>query len=283
MKILVTGSTGQLGLELKDIFNSKSNYSVEYLDRNMLPLDQLDLIYSTLQISTPDIIIHCGAYTAVDKAESDEEMADKVNHLASAVIAKYCSENNVKLIAISTDYVFDGTSSSPLKETAAVSPINVYGKTKLAGECVIQELLKDAIIIRTSWVYSIHGSNFVKTMIRLMNERDEISVISDQIGSPTYAYDLAKAIDVIVASDTWFPGVYNFSNEGEISWFEFAQTIKEILQLNCIVRSIPSNMYPTAARRPKYSLLDKSKIKSTYNVEVHNWKESLELMLSRLN
>ncbi|WDF68960.1 dTDP-4-dehydrorhamnose reductase [Sphingobacterium oryzagri] len=282
MKILITGASGQLGSELKDAFDGDSKHEFFFLDRKQLPLDQTMLIQDVLGMYQPDLIIHAGAYTAVDKAESEPVVADQVNHLASEEIAQYCRLHDIKLIAISTDYVFDGTSASPLKEDAAVAPINVYGETKLAGELAIQKWAPHYIIIRTSWVYSTYGGNFVKTMMRLMTERDEISVIADQIGSPTYAFDLARAILQIVQSDNWVNGIYNFSNEGEISWYDFAVAIREIKGLHCKINAIPTEQYPTPAKRPKYSLLDKGKIKAEFAVVVPAWKGSLQEMLDKL-
>ncbi|WKK58412.1 dTDP-4-dehydrorhamnose reductase [Sphingobacterium sp. BN32] len=283
MKIVITGSNGQLGSELQEILKSHSDKDCVFLDRSQLPLDEPAKIGEVLANLDPDVIIHAAAYTAVDKAESEETLADTVNHLASAEIAKYAAANKVKLIAVSTDYVFDGTSSQALKEDAAVDPINVYGLSKLRGEEAIQRIEPNAIIIRTSWVYSTYGNNFVKTMIRLMTEREEISVINDQVGSPTYAYDLANAIVSIIESKDWKPGIYHYSNEGEISWFDFASAIKEIKQFGCKINAIPTTAYPTPAKRPKFSLLDKSKIKSDYNLQIPEWRASLELMISKLN
>lgn len=281
-KIIVTGINGQLGSELKDLFIFENTYEVIYLSRLELPLEKLSDIQPTLSKFSPEIIIHAAAYTAVDKAEEERELANKINHLASAEIASYCKHSNCKLIAISTDYVFDGESNLPLKESALVNPINEYGKSKLLGEKVIQEILPSSIIIRTSWVYSVHGDNFVKTMVRLMTERKEISVINDQKGSPTYARDLALAINRIIGFVEWKPGIYHFSNEGEISWYEFAVSIKRIYNLDCQIHPIPTASYPTPAKRPKYSLLDKTKIKETYKVEVPFWEDSLTQMLSQL-
>jgi dTDP-4-dehydrorhamnose reductase len=281
-KILITGGAGQLGSELRDLYQRREDLETFFVDREELALDDIDGIIDGLRNYSPDIIIHGGAYTAVDRAETEIEIADKVNHLASGEIAKYCKQYGAKLLAISTDYVFDGNSSTPLDENTAVSPINVYGETKLKGEQAIQYNLPDAIIIRTAWVYSAYGHNFVKTMIRFMDERDEISVISDQIGSPTYALDLAKAIVNIIDGQNWVRGIYHFSNEGEISWFDFAVAIKEIKNLDCIINAIPTSAYPTPARRPKFSLLDKTKIKSTFGVQVPFWKDSLKEMLAKV-
>lgn len=279
MKILVTGASGQLGSELRDMLEGKSGIETFFLDRKQLPLDQTMIIQDILGMYQPDVIIHAAAYTAVDKAESERVLADQINHLATEEIAQYCRLHECKLIAISTDYVFDGNSDRALDEDAAVDPINVYGLTKLKGEQAIQKWLPEGMIIRTSWVYSTYGNNFVKTMIRLMTERDEISVINDQIGSPTYAKDLAQAIVEIIDSAKWVGGIYNFSNEGEISWYDFAVAIKEIKALDCKINPIPTTQYPTPAKRPKFSLLDKSKIKRTFNVAVPNWRDSLKTML----
>lgn len=275
-KILVTGATGQLGSELLVLSPLYAQYEWIFADRTKVSLDTLDLLQSQLNTIKPDIIFNCGAYTAVDKAESDKEAAFTVNQLAVEVIAKFAAENNAKIIHISTDYVFDGTSSIALNEEAKTNPINIYGESKLAGEnaCIAQN--PESIVIRTSWVYSKFGNNFVKTMQRLMQERDEINVVNDQIGSPTHAADLAQAMIDIVESSKWIPGIYNYSNEGEISWFEFALAIKELGDYKCKVGGIPSSAYPTPAKRPNYSLLDKTKIKSSYNLIVPNYKESLK-------
>lgn len=279
MKILITGSNGQLGSELQDILKDHADKECYFLDRKKLPLDQTLIIQDILGMYQPDLIIHAAAYTAVDKAESEPVLADAINHLASEEIAQYCRLHGTKLIAISTDYVFDGNSDIALTEDAPVDPINAYGMTKLKGEQAILKWHAESIVIRTSWVYSDYGNNFVKTMIRLMTERDEISVINDQIGSPTYAKDLAQAIVDIIEGEDWIGGLYHYSNEGEISWYDFATAIKEIKGLDCKINPIPTTEYPTPAKRPKYSLLDKSKIKRTFKVEVPGWKESLQKML----
>lgn len=276
MKIVVTGANGQLGSELKNLLSSYSDLDVFFLDRKQLPLDQTLIIQDILSMYEPDVIIHGAAYTAVDKAESEVELADRINHLASEEIAQYCRLNGAKLLSVSTDYVFDGTSSSALSEGAAVGPINTYGLTKLNGEQAIQKWCPEAIILRTSWVYSSYGNNFVKTMLRLMSERDEISVINDQIGSPTYARDLAQAIISIVFAAKWVPGVYHYSNEGEISWYDFAVAIRDLKGLDCVIHAIPTSSYPTPAKRPSYSLLDKTKIKDIYGIEIPLWKDSLK-------
>lgn len=280
MRILITGASGQLGSELKELLLDNTQKEFYFLDRKQLPLDQISIIQQILAMYEPDLIIHAGAYTAVDKAEEDQVTADLVNHVACEEIAQYCHLHGTRLIAISTDYVFDGSSASALTETAETAPINVYGQTKLAGEKAIQKWCPDAIIIRTSWVYSTYGKNFVKTMCRLMDEREEVGVINDQIGSPTYAKDLASAIVKIVDSSEWEGGIYHYSNEGEISWYDFAVAIRDFRSFDCQVKPIPTSAYPTPARRPKYSLLDKSKIKAVFAVEVPHWEISLAKMLA---
>ncbi|KKO91198.1 dTDP-4-dehydrorhamnose reductase [Sphingobacterium sp. Ag1] len=280
MRIVITGASGQLGSELKDLLFDKPEKECYFLDRKQLPLDQIQIIQQILAMYEPDLIIHAGAYTAVDKAEEDQVTADLVNHLACEEIAQYCHLHGTGLIAISTDYVFDGTSASALTEKAETAPINVYGQTKLAGEQAIQKWCPAAIIIRTSWVYSTYGKNFVKTMCRLMDEREEVGVINDQIGSPTYAKDLALAIVKIVDSSEREGGIYHYSNEGEISWYDFAVAIRDFRSFDCQVKPIPTSAYPTPARRPKYSLLDKSKIKAVFAVEVPHWEISLAKMLA---
>ncbi|MEZ0450700.1 dTDP-4-dehydrorhamnose reductase [Sphingobacterium thalpophilum] len=278
MKIVITGASGQLGSELRELLPG-SEKECYFLDRKQLPLDQTELIQDILGMYQPDLIIHAGAYTAVDQAEDEPGLANLVNHLACEEIAQYCRLHGAKLIAVSTDYVFDGNSAVPLKEDAPTGPVNVYGQTKLAGEKAIQKWCAEAIIIRTSWVYSSFGKNFVKTMCRLMAERDEVRVINDQIGSPTYAADLAKAILKIADSPNWQAGIYHYSNEGEISWYDFAVAIRDIRSFDCKVTPIPTTAYPTPAKRPQYSLLDKAKIKAAYAVEVPDWKSSLMRML----
>ncbi|MFT5824503.1 MAG: dTDP-4-dehydrorhamnose reductase, partial [Crocinitomix sp.] len=252
-----------------------SQYEWVFAHRSQISLAKLSVLKNQLEGIQPNIILNCGAYTAVDKAETELELADIVNHDAVKVIAQYANDNQVKLIHISTDYVFDGTSSTALKEDAITNPINVYGATKRAGELAALAVNPDVLIIRTSWVYSRFGNNFVKTMQQLLKERDTLSVVKDQIGSPTYAADLAQAMMDILISDKWIPGIFNYSNEGEVSWYEFVLAIQEITEEKCEVSGIPSSSYPTPAVRPAFSLLDKSKIKDVYGVTVPDYKESL--------
>jgi dTDP-4-dehydrorhamnose reductase len=277
-KILVTGANGQLGSELAAISVNYPKCEWIFADRTIVALDDLEKLEFQLNDIHPDIIFNCGAYTAVDKAETERELAFTVNHLAVEFIAKYAFKNNAKLIHISTDYVFDGSSSVALNEEAETNPINIYGESKRAGEIACLKENPDSIIIRTSWVYSKFGNNFVKTMQRLMQERDEINVVNDQIGSPTYAADLAQAMISVLESPDWIPGIYNYSNEGEISWYDFALAVKELGGYTCKVGGIQSASYPTPAKRPEFSLLDKKKIREIYNLDVPNYKESLKKM-----
>jgi len=275
-KILVTGANGQLGSELKVLSIHYLELEWVFSDRSVLDLSDLESIPDTLDEFQPQIIINCAAYTAVDKAEIETELADVLNHQAVAVLAQWTQSNGSQLVHVSTDYVFDGNSSTALTEEAPTDPINVYGQTKLAGEQACMRENPDAIVIRTSWVYSRFGNNFVKTMSRLMQERESLNVVNDQIGSPTYAADLAQAIITIITYPHWQAGIYHFSNEGEISWYEFAEAIQALGGFDCAISGIPSSDYPTPARRPHYSLLDKSKIKNTFGVAVPEYRESLE-------
>ncbi|MBT0607947.1 dTDP-4-dehydrorhamnose reductase [Aequorivita echinoideorum] len=280
--ILVTGAHGQLGSEIRKISTNFAQFNFVFAGRDEMPLENKDAIVSFLEKTKPSCIINAGAYTAVDKAETERELADQVNHIAVGVIAKWCKLNNTKLIHISTDYVFDGNSQIPLDEAAKTAPVNWYGETKLRGEEAILEAMNDAIIIRTAWVYSEYGNNFVKTMLRLLKERDRLTVVNDQIGAPTYALDLAEAILKIVSSGKWETGIFHYSNKGKISWFDFAIAIKELAQLECEVVPVPSSQFPTAAKRPNYSLLDTSKIEKTYGVQIPFWKDSLRKCLFEL-
>lgn len=279
--ILVTGSNGQLGKELKQIADNYSQFTFVFASREDLKLHHFGLVENFFIATRPKYCINCAAYTAVDKAEAEQDMAMLVNGEAVGNLAAVCQKYQTKFVHISTDYVFDGESETPYKEEDATGPINTYGESKLLGEqlCMKED---DAIIIRTSWVYSSFGHNFVKTMMRLMNERNELNVVIDQIGSPTYAADLAKAIMEIISSGKWESGIYHYSNEGKISWFEFAQAIQEITGSKAVVHPVLTAEYPTPARRPKFSLLNKEKIKSTYSIAIPDWKESLQKCISIL-
>lgn len=281
-KILVTGANGQLGYELHKIAVGYPGFQFLFADRSELPLDQLDKIEPYLQTIRPDIIINTAAYTAVDKAEEETETANTVNHLAVKEIAKWAVSNGTKVIHISTDYVFDGNSQTPISETATTAPVNWYGSTKFKGEQALMNYLPEAIIIRTAWVYSEHGNNFVKTMLRLMKEKPQLHVVNDQIGAPTSARDLAETIMHMITYNTWTSGIYHYTNKGEISWFDFAIAIRDISGLNCDIEGVSSSQFPTVATRPKYSLLDTAKIQADYDLAIPDWRTSLETVLSEI-
>jgi len=289
MRILVTGKNGQLGQSINKLvniaintkYNPNSNEFV-FVGRKELDLNSKSNIDSYFNNSDKfDIIINCAAYTAVDKAEEEQDLANQANHLAVKQLARIAKNQQAKLIHISTDYVFDGESSKPYMETEATNPVNIYGKTKLAGEQTLKEIMPtDAIIIRTSWVYSEYGNNFVKTMLKLGKERDEINVVSDQIGSPTYATDLAEAILKIINNKNYLEKqqpteVYHYSNKGEVSWYDFAREVFKVAGIDCKVKPIATEQYPTAAKRPKNTLMDKDKIAKTFGMNITNWSNAL--------
>jgi len=276
MKVLVIGSDGQLGLEFQKI--SSSYDSLSWVFSNIKTLDLLisDSISSFLNNINPSIIINCAAYTSVDKAEAESKLAYIINYKAVDIISRWTRDNNKKLVHISTDYVFDGLSKLPLSENSITTPVNEYGRSKLKGEQVCLNNDPSSIIIRTSWLYSSFGKNFVKTMIELMKKNKSVKVVNDQIGSPTYAYDLAKVILKIIVNYKNESGLFHYSNDGEISWFDFARSIKELYNLDCKIIGLSSKEFKTLAKRPKYSLLNKSKIKTTFNLEIPNYKQSLK-------
>ncbi|OIN83984.1 dTDP-4-dehydrorhamnose reductase [Francisella sp. TX07-6608] len=297
MKILVTGSNGQLGSEIKELIDNTDqvrNDGLEFIftDSKSLDITDHNAVEKFIIDNDIKIIINCAAYTAVDKAETDFDMANNINHLAVANIATIAKKYHIRFIHISTDYVFDGENYKPYVEPDITNPQSVYGKTKLDGELAIKSIApKNAIIIRTSWVYSYYGNNFVKTMLRLGKERDSLGVIFDQVGTPTYAKDLAKAIlDIIKFGDfsvkhengSCSVEVYNFSNEGVVSWYDFAKEIMTIANIDCILNPIETIEYPTPVKRPYYSLLNKKKIKEDYNIKIPYWKDSLMDCIKRL-
>jgi dTDP-4-dehydrorhamnose reductase len=282
--VLVTGKNGQLGRELADLApNYEDQFTFAFLGRDELDISNEEQLTNVFNQLHPSFVINCGAYTAVDKAETEKEKALAINAEGVGIMAKLCKEYNAKFIHVSTDYVFNGTGTKPYEATDTTDPVNYYGFTKLEGEKLALQNNGDSIIIRTSWVYSQYGNNFVKTMIRLMKERPEIRVVSDQVGSPTYAKDLAEAIMHIIATETAGKGgIYHFSNEGVISWHEFAVGIKELKQLNSIVHPIPTTAFPTPAKRPAYSVMSKDKIVAEFGVALKDWKESLKECLDKL-
>ncbi len=275
--VLVTGSNGQLGSEIREL-SAEYTYSFFFTDRNSLDISNENAVQKFVDVNNINVIINCAAYTAVDKAEEDEVNADKINNLAVKNLANIAKERNIKLIHISTDYVFDGENFKPYVEDDITSPNGVYGKTKLDGENAMREISPlNSIVIRTSWVYSSFGANFVKTMLRLGYERDSLGVIFDQVGTPTYARDLAKTIlDILVKVKNEKVEIYNYSNEGVLSWYDFAKEIMSMAKLDCVINPIESSAYPTPAKRPHYSLLNKSKIKKEFNLSIPYWKDSLD-------
>lgn len=283
MKILVTGAGGQLSTELQGLSTNYTDYELLLLTKQQMSITEEEEVSKIITDFKPGYVINCAAYTAVDKAESDKEKAFAINGTATGLLAKYSLINNCRFIHISTDYVFDGSASSPMKEDHPVKPLNVYGESKLLGEQLAVMENPESIIIRTSWVYSSYGSNFVKTMIRLMNEREHLNVVNDQYGSPTYAADLAEAIMQIITSGKWKPGIYHYSNKGIISWFDFATEISSIIKSNCKVSGISSDLYPTPAKRPNYSVLDTSKFTQTFGIEMKQWKESLRTCINKIS
>lgn len=281
-KILITGANGQLGQALQSLASDFPNAKLIPANRTTFSVTDTQQMKAFLAIHKPDFCINCAAYTAVDKAETELELAHLINQEAVANLASLCFENNIKLIHISTDYVFDGNSETPITEEMPTAPINVYGKTKFLGEQACLEKHPNSIIIRTAWVYSEFGNNFVKTMLRLMQERNSINVINDQIGAPTYATDLAQAILTIINQKVWKSGIYHYANEGKISWYQFAQAIQEMAKLDCSVLPINTNEYPTAAQRPLFSLLNTQKIKQTFQLNIPHYKISLEKCIAAI-
>ena len=275
MKILVTGGKGQLGYEINKL-SSKNNYDWLFSDIDILDLSDLNSINVFLDKTSPDIIINCAAYTAVDNAEVDFENANTTNHKSVELIAKWSNNSNCKLIHISTDYVYDGSSLIPVKEDTQANPVNNYGKSKLLGDIACQKYNPSSIIIRTSWLYSSFGNNFVTKMINLMLHNDEIKVVNDQFGSPTFAADLAEVILQIINTNIWKPGIYHYTNLGKVSWFDFANDIKYIYGFNTRIDSISSQEYSKKIKRPKYSVLDNSKIINTFMINQVSYKISLK-------
>lgn len=284
MKILVTGANGQLGNELRNVLESEFPGHTLYTDIDDLDLTNADAVNSYVVRNEISHIVNCAAYTAVDKAEDEKLKCAAINVNAVQNIANAADAIGAKVIHISTDYVFDGTAHRPYKESDKVNPISQYGTTKRKGETALLALAPDSIIIRTSWLYSPYGNNFVKTMLRLGNELSQIKVVCDQIGTPTYAFDLARAIYNIIMSHQWVEGIFHFSNEGACSWYDFAKAIHDIAKIeNCEIKPIPTEEYPTAATRPFYSILDKTRIKATYGVNIPYWKDSLIDCITRIN
>lgn len=280
--ILVTGGNGQLANCIKSISNNLQEYNIIYSNSSDLDIsseNQVNYFFTNHKI---DWCINCAAYTAVDKAETEFLLAHKINNEGAKNLALACKKHNAKLIHISTDLVFGGNKNKPYKECDITNPINVYGQTKLDGEKQIQSNFDKYFIIRTSWLYSEFGNNFMKTMLRLASERQELSIVNDQTGTPTYAVDLAHVILKIINTNSSKYGLYHYSNNGTVSWYDFAKAIFEMNNASIITHPIPSSAFPTPAKRPHYSMLDKSKIKNTFDIEIPNWKQSLKLALTNL-
>ena len=279
--ILVTGSNGQLGKELKALADSYPGFEFSFLSKTDMPIHHFELVRHFFDTLKPDYCINAAAYTAVDKAEEEPDRAFQINGEAVGVLAAICKEHHTKFIHISTDYVFDGTGSVPYTENYPTDPVNTYGMSKLEGEKQAMRLNPETIIIRTSWLYAVHGKNFVTTMLKLMSYGNDIRVVNDQQGSPTFAGDLAAAILKIIEgakekTENWKPGIYHFSNGGKISWYDLAVAIKELTNATNNIKPISTAEYPTPAKRPAFSVLDTSKISGEFGIEIKPWKESLE-------
>ena len=275
MNILVTGANGQLGNEMRVVAAEQKQLIYHFTDVTELDICNEQAVERFVAESAIECIVNCAAYTNVNKAEEDAVLCDKLNHLAPANLARVAAKYRIGLVHVSTDYVFNGEHHVPYREDDATCPNSVYGTTKLAGEEAIRTIHPEAVIIRTAWLYSSFGNNFVKTMLRLGKEREELGVVFDQIGTPTYARDLARAIQHIIGSDV-VPGIYHYSNEGVCSWYDFTKAIFDLAGIStCCLKPLHTDEYPTLAARPHYSVLDKTKIKQTYGVEVPHWIDSL--------
>ena len=285
--VVVTGKNGQLGWELQQLASSfQDSFEFVFTDRTMLDLAVPASIAPFFEKIRPQFFINCAAYTAVDKAETEKELALIINATSVGEIASCCAKFHTKLITISTDYVFDGQGTAPYSTTTPTHPVNYYGNTKAIGEQKALENNPNTIIIRTSWVYSAHGNNFVKTMLRLMKERPEIKVVNDQEGCPTYAADLAEALikmgEASLIDKSKPGGIYHYSNYAHISWFNFAEAIRDYAGLNCEVNPIPSSSFPTPAKRPSYSVMDLKKIEDDFQITIKDWQERLKVCMLEL-
>ena len=281
MVVLVTGANGQLGQSVQFIAENYPEIDFIFCSSSDLDITKKESCQAVFDQYKPTFCINTAAYTAVDKAESEPEKAHLINVVGSKNLATACNQYNATLLHISTDFVFDGTKKSPYSEVDIPNPTGVYGQTKLEGEKAVQEICAKHYIVRTSWVYSQFGNNFLKTMLRLASEKDSLSVVNDQIGTPTNAVDLATALIAIIENSRQYPannnyGIYNFSNEGQCSWYDFAQKIFEVNNISINLQAIPTTSFPTAAKRPAYSVLDKSKIKEVFTLEINDWKNSLK-------
>ena len=282
MKILITGAYGQLGNEIKLQSKDYPGWQFVFTDVDSLDITDEEAVKQYFSANHFNFVINCAAYTAVDKAESDFDTAQKVNALAPKLLAKYSKSIGAKLIHVSTDYVFAGDAHLPYKEIDEVAPNGAYGKTKLEGEQNCRAENPETVIIRTAWLYSAFGNNFVKTMLRLGKEKEELGVVFDQVGSPTYAADLAAAILKVAGSEKFVPGIYHYSNEGVASWYDFSKAIFELTGIDCKVNPVLSENFPTPAKRPAYSVLNKSKIRDTFDLDIPYWRDSLKICIKQL-
>lgn len=280
--ILVTGGKGQLASCIQNISLDLKGYTFVFVDYDELDIIDDEAVNQFFKATKFTYVINCAAYTAVDKAESENELAKSVNELGAKYLAEACAKTSGIFIQISTDFVFDGKHSKPYMEEDLAQPVSVYGLTKLNGEKEVAKALKEHFIIRTSWLYSEYGNNFLKTMLRLASEKDTLSVVCDQVGSPTYARDLANVILKIISDKSATYGTYHYSNEGVASWYDFAKAIFDINGNELKVFPIKTEAYPTPAKRPAYSVLDKTKIKANLNIEIPNWRDSLERCIKNL-
>ncbi len=282
MNILITGCNGQLGNEMQLLARENVQHSYFFTDVEELDITDSEAVEAFVEFNAIDCIVNCAAYTAVDKAEENEELCDLLNNVAPGHLARAVGKRGGIMVQVSTDYVFDGTNHIPYTESEPTCPNSVYGRTKLAGEQNVMANCTNAMIIRTAWLYSTFGNNFVKTMIRLGKEKEALGVIFDQVGTPTYARDLAHVIYAAINKGV-VPGIYHFSNEGVISWYDFTKAIHRIAGITtCKVRPLHTEEYPTPAKRPHYSVLDKTKIKQTYGIEVPYWEDSLRECIQKL-
>lgn len=282
MNILITGCNGQLGNEMQLLARENLQHRYFFTDVEELDITDQEAVEAFVKFNAIDCVVNCAAYTAVDKAEENEQLCDLLNNVAPGYLAKAVGKRGGMMVQVSTDYVFDGTNHTPYVETDPTCPDSVYGRTKLAGEQSVMENCANSIVIRTAWLYSTFGNNFVKTMIRLGKEKESLGVIFDQVGTPTYARDLAVAIYAAINKGV-APGVYHFSNEGVTSWYDFTKAIHRIAGITtCDVRPLHTGEYPTLAKRPHYSVLDKTKIKQTFGIEVPYWEDSLRECIQRL-
>lgn len=280
--VLVTGANGQLGIALRKISNGLNGFEFHFTDVDTLDICDKSQLKAFVKSNDIDVIVNCAAYTAVDKAEDDVDLCMRINRDAVRHIGEVATLAGAQVIHVSTDYVFDGYGVRPYREDDPTGPDSVYGMTKLAGEKALVSVCDDSMIIRTAWLYSETGNNFVKTMLRLGAERDTLGVVADQTGTPTYVGDLADAIKVVLVAERFVPGIYHYADEGVCTWYDFAVKILEMAGVVCDVKPLTTAEYPTRARRPAYSVLDKSKIKKVYGVQIPAWEESLEKCLQNL-